>query len=840
MKYKKILSVVMVAIMCTTIANASILGTENIKNASVEIGPGAVLNTNVVYSDQSGVGFQTENYVEYTPNESLVPAIVNNDYLCNRMTVSKKGNSLLSGGSYPTMLMNSDYFSLEMGFPVSHQVIDGKIIVQDYKDTDAIGINNDGTAFIAPLSITTSIEAKGFSVPVTVINMGRQDWGIFLFTDKFATTTKAKTKGIHMQIGSLSGDISVNGTQTGIVEKIFEAEGAVEIPKGKMILSADATAADYIINCFGYFNEGDEIKITTTLGGDERWEDARYILGTIGGRLLTNSEITITDAAAAPRTAFGIKEDGTLIFYTIDGRKTGHSYGVRLNTLAKRMLELGCVDAVNMDGGGSTTLGAMYPGKDSFSVVNIPSDGYERSISNYLALINTSERKNLAEKLFLYPYMGNYLAGTEVTFTAYATDENFFKAETPGNIIYTAPDGSTSANGRLTLTGNGTVTVTAKSGNIKGNAEINCYESPTYISLRNTKRNTLVEKIDINIEESISLSPTAKVGNKYLIADPDCFTWSCTDGIGTIDSNGNFTASSRAGVGQIIVKAGKYQRAIPVNVTKDVDYTEINFKNPEEGKVIIELDSGSNATVEKENVLLKIDGKKTDFEIVADTIELNFDDEYTHKINIQIQNSQGFKTVKNYTLQGNKKHKNIFNDINDDFWATSYITYMNHHGIINGIVSGGKLCFMPSNTVTRGEFAVMFANMLGVNPSDFDSISLDMDDEDKIPSWCINHVKALCELGFMNGKNIGDKVIFDPSATLSRAEAAAVISKLLPEEMMTEEKTFTDSNKIPSWSKGAFLKLTTLGIISGYSDGSIKPANSTTRAEVIKMLYEAY
>ena len=840
MKLKKIFSFVMATVMCTTIANASILGSENIKNSSVEIGPGAVLNTNVVYSDQSGVGFQTENYVEYTPNEKLVPAIINNAYLCSRMTVSSKANSLLSEGSYPTMLMNGDYFSMEMGFPVSHQAIDGKVVVQDYKDTDAIGINEDGTGFIAPISITTSILTKDVSVPVTVVNMARQDWGIFLFTDDFATTTKAKTKGIHVQIGSLSSDISLNGTCTGIVEKIFEADGAVEIPEGKLILSADAKAADYILNCFNHFEEGTEITINTTVSGDERWKDAKYILGTIGGRLLTNSEITITDASAAPRTAFGIKEDGTLIFYTIDGRKTGHSYGVRLHTLAQRMLELGCVDAVNMDGGGSTSIGAIYPGKDAFSLVNIPSDGSQRSISNYLALINTASRGNKAKKLFIYPYSGNYLSGTKVSFSAYATDENYFKTETPANIIYTAPNGSTSAEGNLILTGNGVVTVTAKSGNLRGSAEINCYESPTYISVRNTKKNTLVESININIEESISLSPAAKVGNKYLTADPECFTWTCTEDIGTIDSNGNFTAGSKAGTGQILVRAGKYQRAIPVNVTKDVDYTEINFKESEKGKLVIELDSGSNSTVEKENVLLKVDGEKIDFEIVADTITLNFDDENTHKINIQIQNSHGYKTVKNYTYKGKDSYPNIFADVKDDYWAREYITYMNYHGVVNGIMSDGKLCFKPANTITRGEFAVMFANMLGIDTSDFEDVSLEMDDEDKIPSWCSNHIKALCELGFMNGKTLGNKIVFDSSAVLSRAEAAAVISKLLPDTFMAEEKTFTDSSKIPSWSKDAFSKLTALGIISGYSDGSIKPTNSTTRAEVIKMLYEVY
>ena len=60
------------------------------------------------------------------------------------------------------------------------------------------------------------------------------------------------------------------------------------------------------------------------------------------------------DEEAAPRSAIGIKNDGTIIFYTIDGRQSGHSFGLRLKTLSKRLKELGCVDAINFDGGGSS------------------------------------------------------------------------------------------------------------------------------------------------------------------------------------------------------------------------------------------------------------------------------------------------------------------------------------------------------------------------------------------------------------------------------------------------------------------------------------------------------
>ena len=55
-----------------------------------------------------------------------------------------------------------------------------------------------------------------------------------------------------------------------------------------------------------------------------------------------------------------------------------YSYGARIETIANRMKELGCVDAINLDGGGSTAIGAVFPGTNSFVVTNKPSDGVQR------------------------------------------------------------------------------------------------------------------------------------------------------------------------------------------------------------------------------------------------------------------------------------------------------------------------------------------------------------------------------------------------------------------------------------------------------------------------------
>ena len=112
--------------------------------------------------------------------------------------------------------------------------------------------------------------------------------------------------------------------------------------------------------------------ITTALGG--------------GPRLVRGGQIYVTNegfrpdvlSGAGPRTAFGIDKNGRYIILVADGRQGFYSTGLTLQELAATMQKLGAVDAMNLDGGGSTSL--VVKGK----VINRPSDGYERRVANAL------------------------------------------------------------------------------------------------------------------------------------------------------------------------------------------------------------------------------------------------------------------------------------------------------------------------------------------------------------------------------------------------------------------------------------------------------------------------
>lgn len=68
------------------------------------------------------------------------------------------------------------------------------------------------------------------------------------------------------------------------------------------------------------------------------------------------------------------------------------------------MQELGCVTAINLDGGGSTILGAQYPGESQYSTINQPSDGKQRKCANFIFLTMDTESADETELLHLYPY----------------------------------------------------------------------------------------------------------------------------------------------------------------------------------------------------------------------------------------------------------------------------------------------------------------------------------------------------------------------------------------------------------------------------------------------------
>lgn len=842
MKFKRITVISLIICMITTTALASVLGSETYSALKVEVAKGTTYVSNVFISDQSGVGKQTENYYVYEPNSGIVPVIANDTYIYGKTTVSKMAQKLQQQGLYPIMVMNSDFFSLQTGVQMGSQVVDGVVVTKDSSGQDALGIREDGTAFMSWLQINTKLTVGEKTFTIENVNKYPQPYSIYLLTDEFAATTKSQKPSYNVIIGSLSGDMKVNTDVTGVVEQIVESENEIEIPKGKIVLCVDKNIAAQKLENVKSLKVGDTVTINNTAEGDSRWSECKYIQGSIGGRLIKNGEIQDVDQSASPRSAVGITSDGKIIFYTIDGRQSGYSYGVRLKTLSKRLAELGCVDAINFDGGGSTAIVGQYPGYDQIQLLNKPSDGSERAVATFIALMNTREATGVPSKLHLSPYGGNYLSGVKQKFTVSATDENDHPAKFDGDITYSSSGSSyTSSDGTAVLTGNGNVTVTATSGDLKGSTTVTVFSTPDSISFYNKDSQKTVTSLSVSGGESVSLSAISSVGSKTLVSDNNCYTWSADKTIGTITEDGKFTASQISGTGKITVTAGNKTATLPVTVTGDkyAAYTKAEFKSDSDN-IYVTLFSPNGIDVQKENISVTVDGNPSQFEYKDNVVLVRRNNENMTKVIIAYTNSMNMRSIHTYTADGTAYSDNFTDMANH--WSRNIVAYMNNKGIVNGLPnSNGTFSFNPDSNMTRYEFAVMTANYMGVETRDFESTNLTFDDAAAIPDWAVNQIKFIVNSGIMNGKTNPDgTVTFSGTDHITRAEAVTVLGRVLGESLETKEMNYSDFGTVPSWATDGFATMISMDVMSGYDDGTLKPDKKITRAECAKLMYGIY
>ncbi|HEV2781174.1 MAG TPA: phosphodiester glycosidase family protein [Actinophytocola sp.] len=169
------------------------------------------------------------------------------------------------------------------------------------------------------------------------------------------------------------------------VTAVRPAAGEGEIPARGLVLVGRERGAEVLAG----LAVGDEVGVDYRA----RTEQGQRIHAAINGRQLLVVDGVPQKASqgnnvpAAPRTAIGFSADGRRMFLlTADGRQPAFSDGLGLDELATMMVELGAYHALNLDGGGSTTIVAREPGAPAPQLENRPSDGAERPVPNGLAL----------------------------------------------------------------------------------------------------------------------------------------------------------------------------------------------------------------------------------------------------------------------------------------------------------------------------------------------------------------------------------------------------------------------------------------------------------------------
>lgn len=203
------------------------------------------------------------------------------------------------------------------------------------------------------------------------LNRARIANDFVLYNEHFGTSTKTNQWGTEVKVK--------NGKVIALSNK-----GNMTIEPGTYVLSAHGNSKAFLAG----LKIGDKIALTESLSNNRADQMKTVVTG--GPLLIENGMINVrvreeripNDIAIgrAPRTALGLKSDGTLMLFVVDGRSE-NSVGMTLNELAQYMLKLGAFDAVNFDGGGSSEM--CIKGK----IANNPSDGRERRISMGLGLM---------------------------------------------------------------------------------------------------------------------------------------------------------------------------------------------------------------------------------------------------------------------------------------------------------------------------------------------------------------------------------------------------------------------------------------------------------------------
>ena len=227
----------------------------------------------------------------------------------------------------------------------------------------------------------------GLQLPIDTVNQPRDRKGLILFTPQYNSWTPESNSELEIvvEVERPAGVVPLPRGVHGVVLEVRQGHGQTPLLFDQVILAARGRVAEGFA---GQILQGDEIVISqeiNDLGSDCRsasrldWSNAYAAIGG-GFGFLRKGEIHHGDEVGAlqrePRTAFCLNADH-VDFVVVDGRQDDYSIGMSLDEVAAFCRdELGDLDGINQDGGGSS---AMWV---NGQIINRPSNGSERAVAN--------------------------------------------------------------------------------------------------------------------------------------------------------------------------------------------------------------------------------------------------------------------------------------------------------------------------------------------------------------------------------------------------------------------------------------------------------------------------
>ena len=280
--------------------------------------------------------------------------------------------------------VNADFFAAKRGqsgrgSAVGVEIKDGELNTTPASDEKmhALYETPDGNIFFNEFTYDITITApNGNTDKIRHINKYDDLNGIVLYNRSWNTLSQGATYGI----------IEVVVADNRVIEKRRFSEPA-EIPENGFILSSDLDVHTFLDD---NFNVGDEVKLDISTAPNYELID-KAVGG--GGLLVVEGQpqtsFSHNIGGKNPRTAVGLDESGKIMYLVVvDGRRS-LADGMTQTELGQLMAELGCYNALNLDGGGSALMAIREDGE--YRVANTLSDGYKRPVTNSIGIMSTAE-----------------------------------------------------------------------------------------------------------------------------------------------------------------------------------------------------------------------------------------------------------------------------------------------------------------------------------------------------------------------------------------------------------------------------------------------------------------
>lgn len=294
--------------------------------------------------------------------------------------------------------------------------------------------------------------------------------------------------------------------------------------------------------------------------------------------MVWDGKVVITESGNSgyyPRTCVGIKADGTVVLFQADGTMAPRSVGYTAAEEARMMVALGCVAAIQLDEGGSSTYISQREGEQDVTMRNTPAGGSERVVSGTILVVSTVAASGEFDHAAVTPDDEYYTPGSSVTLTAEAMDFSGAAAKAlPEDAVFTVSDASmgtvtatdlsgSSASAVFTSSGKtGDVTVNLVSGGQTVGSAVLHIQNPDKLAFAS-------DEVNLNYKDVSDLGFKATYQTETVHLQDNDIQWSISDpGAGSFSGN-RFTVTDNvkySGSPTVTAVRGDLTASVTVNI----------------------------------------------------------------------------------------------------------------------------------------------------------------------------------------------------------------------------------------------------------------------------------